>query len=72
MRDPEYADKRDFYEAMIIMHEAAKKYIERYAKLCEEKAAEEKDDKRKAELETMAANCHQVAGGVPQTFWQAQ
>ena len=71
MRDPEYADKRDFYEAMIIMHEAAKKYIERYAKLCEEKAAEEKDEKRKAELETMAANCHQVAGGVPQTFWQA-
>lgn len=24
MRDPEYNDKRDFYEAMIIMHEAAK------------------------------------------------
>lgn len=38
MRDPEYNDKRDFYEAMIIMHEAAKTYIERYASLCEEKA----------------------------------
>ena len=31
-RDPEYGDKRDFYQAMIIMHEAAKKYLERYAK----------------------------------------
>ena len=41
MRDPEYNDKRDFYEAMIIMHEAAKTYIERYASLCEEKAKED-------------------------------
>lgn len=70
-KDPEYADKRDFYQAMIIMHEAAKKYIERYAKLAEEYAAKEKDPKRKEELETMATNCHQIAGGAPKTFWQA-
>lgn len=71
MRDPEYNDKRDFYEAMIIMHEAAKTYIERYASLCEEKAKEEQDEKRKEELLMMAENCHQIAGGTPQTFWQA-
>lgn len=70
-KDPEYADKRDFYKSVIIMHEAAKKYILRYAKLAEEKALETTDEKRKAELETMAKNCVQIAGGVPQTFWQA-
>lgn len=70
-KDPEYADKRDFYTAMIIMHEAAKKYIKRYAKLSEEHAKEEKDSKRKKELEAMAINCHQIAGEPPKTFWQA-
>ncbi len=70
-KDPEYGDKRDFYQAMIIMHEAAKKYIERYAKLAEEYAAKEEDTKRKEELQKMAINCHQIAGGVPKTFWQA-
>ncbi len=70
-RDPEYADKRDFYQAMIIMHEAAKKYIERYAVLAEEMAATEKNARRKSELNAIAENCHQIAGGAPQTFWQA-
>ncbi|WP_137662457.1 (2S)-3-sulfopropanediol dehydratase [Enterococcus hulanensis] len=70
-RDPEYADKRDFYEAMIIMHEAARTYIKRYAELAEEMAAVEIDAKRKAELEEMATNCYQIALGAPKTFWQA-
>ncbi|MBO0452559.1 (2S)-3-sulfopropanediol dehydratase [Candidatus Enterococcus murrayae] len=70
-RDPEYADKRDFYEAMIIMHEAARTYIKRYAELAEELAATEKDAKRKEELEAMATNCYQIALGAPKTFWQA-
>lgn len=70
-RDVEYADKRDFYKAVIIMHEAAKKYIERYAALCEEYAAKETDEKRKAELVQMGENCHVIAGEPPKTFWQA-
>ena len=70
-RDPEYGDKRDTYQAMIIMHEAAKKYIMRYAKLADEYAAGEQDPVRKKELEAMADNCRQIAGGVPKTFWQA-
>ena len=70
-RDVDYGDKRDFYNAMIIMHTAVCKYIERYAKLCEEKAAAESNARRKSELEQMAANCHQIAVGAPQTFWQA-
>lgn len=71
MKDVEYADKRDFYEAMIIMHEAAKKYILRYKVLCENKAKKEENIKRKKELEIMASNCKEIAGGVPKTFWQA-
>lgn len=70
-RDPEYGDKRDFYQAMIIMHEAAKKYLERYAKLAEEYAEKETGSVRKKELEAIAENCRQIAGGAPKTFWQA-
>lgn len=70
-QDAEYAEKRDFYRAMIIMHEAAKTYIERYGKLAQEKAQKETSPERKKELETMAENCFQIAGGTPKTFWQA-
>lgn len=69
--DPDYGDKRDFYEAMIISHQAAKKYILRYAQLADEMAAAEKDETRRGELETMAGNCRQIAGGPAKTFWQA-
>lgn len=69
--DPDYADKRDFYRAVIICHEAAKKYILRYAKLAEERAEAETDPKRKEELKMMAENSYQVAGGPAKTFWQA-
>lgn len=43
----------------------------RYAKLADEYAAGEQDPVRKKELEVMADNCRQIAGGVPKTFWQA-
>lgn len=33
MHDPEFCTKREFYQAVIIMHGAVKKYIERYAVL---------------------------------------
>ena len=70
-RDPEYGEKRDFYQATIMMLEAAKKYITRYQQLAENMAAKETDTKRKQELEAMAANCHVIAGDPPKTFWQA-
>lgn len=70
-RDPEYQSKNDFYHAVIICHEAAKKYILRYAQLAEEKAEVESDPRRKEELLQMAANSRQVAGGPAKTFWQA-
>ena len=71
MRDPEDGDKRDEYRAMIIMYRAAEAYIERYAALCEQKAAETADDARREELAAMAANLHEISAGAPKSFWQA-
>lgn len=70
-RDPEFAAKREFYEAVIICHTAAKKYIQRYEQLARSKAAEEPDAERKQELFAMADNCRQIAGGPAESFWQA-
>ncbi|OON95724.1 MAG: formate acetyltransferase [Epulopiscium sp. Nele67-Bin005] len=69
-KDPEYADKRDFYKAMIIMLEASKKYIERYANLAKEMSKSETDPARKQELENISDNCFAIAGPAPKTFWQ--
>ena len=70
-RDPDYADKRDFYEAMIISLKASIRYIQRYGALADERAAAEADPQRKKELEAMAENCCQIAGGPARNFWQA-
>lgn len=70
-RDVDYIDKKEFYQAMIIELEAVKKYIARYEALASEMAAREKNAVRKNELLTIAGNCRQIAGGAPQTFWQA-
>lgn len=70
-KDPEYGEKRDFYKAMIIMHEAAKKYILRYGQLAEDMANMETRENRRKELLQMSENCRVIAGGAPKTFWQA-
>ena len=70
-KDPDYADKRDLYRAMIISLKAAKKYIARYADLAEDMAGAAADAGRRDELERMAENCRQIAGGPAKTFWQA-
>ncbi|MGL4655677.1 MAG: (2S)-3-sulfopropanediol dehydratase [Sarcina sp.] len=70
-KDSDYGSKRDYYNATLIMLEASKKYILRYANLAEERAMIENNLKRKNELLTMSANCKVIAGGTPKTFWQA-
>lgn len=70
-RDVDYADKRDLYDSMLIVLEAAQEYIIRYSKLAENLAAEETDEKRKNELLTIANDCKTIAYNPPQTFWQA-
>jgi pyruvate formate-lyase/glycerol dehydratase family glycyl radical enzyme len=63
--------KRDQYHAQLIVLEGVKSYFLRYSKLAKEKAAQEKDAKRKAELERIAANCAWVAENPPRDFWEA-
>ncbi|PFG46206.1 formate C-acetyltransferase [Vibrio sp. ES.051] len=70
-QDPDYSDKRDYYKATIITLEAAVKYITRYALLAEDMAFSETNEMRKKELQAISANCYQIAGGAPQSFWQA-
>ena len=71
MHDPEYNEKREWYEASIIMFDAVERYILRYAALAGKMSAEEADETRKQELLTIGENCRAVAAGAPQNFRQA-
>ncbi len=68
---PEDIEKRDFLRAAKISNEGAINHILRYGKILREKAAEEENIQRKAELEKMAANCSHIATEPPRTFWEA-
>ena len=68
---PEDIKRHEFYQAELITLEGASSYIRRYGDLAEKMAGEEQDPTRKAELERIASNCHQVAEGAPRDFWEA-
>ena len=68
---PEDVKRQEFYRAELFTLEGASTYIRRYGDLAEQMAAEEADPVRKAELERIASNCHQVAEGAPRDFWEA-
>jgi len=70
-KDPDYDEKRDFYEASLMMLKAAQKYLMRYSRLAMEMSEQETDPARKEELETISLNCRQVYRSKPKTFWQA-
>ena len=69
--DPEAYDKEQELRAMDICCDAIIILGKRYHDLALEKAAEEKDPVRKAELEQIAANCAVVPEHKPETYWQA-
>lgn len=60
--------KRDFLEAVVIAYEAARRCVARHACHAEELAARETDASRRAELQRMAAVCHQLTEGPPASF----
>lgn len=64
-------EKRIAWESMIIVMEAVIAFSHRYADLAEKQAAECTDEKRKAELLTMADNCRYVPENPPRTFLEA-
>ena len=71
LTNPENLKKQEFYDAELIMLDGAKTYIKRYGDLAAEMAEKESDSTRKAELQRVSANCHQVAEGAPRDFWEA-
>lgn len=66
----EKMNRKYTWQAMIIVMEAIIDFAHRYADLAEKMAAQCKDEKRKAELLTMAADCRVVPENPPQTFQQ--
>ena len=56
---------------MMIAAQVPRKLAERYAKVCEDMAAKEKDIERKAELMKMAGNMHKVPWLPAQDFYTA-
>jgi len=64
-------EQRDFYQAVTIAMEAAIQFARRYADLAEEMARAEKDNRRKAELENIAAINRRIMEGRAQSFHEA-
>jgi len=69
--DPEAYDKREELTAMSLAAGAVMRFAARYAGLLHEKAREEKDARRRAELEAMEAVCRRVPARAPRTFHEA-
>ncbi len=69
--DGDYAKRHQFLEAVLISCDAACRYAARYATLAKEEAANCTDDKRKAELLQIAANCANVPARGATSFYEA-
>jgi formate C-acetyltransferase len=64
-------DRKDFYQAELIVLDAASNYLRRYAALAREMSEKEKNILRKKDLEQIAANCEWVSENPPRSFWEA-
>ncbi|MBR2340136.1 MAG: glycyl radical protein [Clostridia bacterium] len=69
--DPDYTQRVNFLEAVIESCEAVIGYAHRYAALAKEKARNEKNTERRAELERIARNCSRVPEFGATDFWEA-
>ena len=69
--DPQAFYKKEELEAMTVAADALIRFAERHRDLAREQAAKEKDPKRRAELEQIAAVCDRVPRFAPRDFWEA-
>lgn len=67
----ELFDKKQFYRAVILCCEAVKIMCDRYGDLAAQKALQESDESRKAELLEISRICHKVPWQVPDTYQEA-
>ncbi|MHA1146857.1 MAG: glycyl radical protein [Promethearchaeota archaeon] len=63
--------KKTFLESILIILNAAKKFIMRFSNLAKIKAESQTDKKRKQELIEISYICRNIAGGAPQTLKEA-
>ncbi len=64
-------EQKDVWEGMIVTLKAGIDFAHRYADLAEQMAAEETDEKRKAELIRITETCRQVPEKPARTFYEA-
>lgn len=64
-------EKKNYWEAVILVFEAWIRFVNRYADLCAALAAAEKDEKRSAELRQMSAICRRVPQYPARNFREA-
>lgn len=68
---PKDKKKADFLRAVIVAMEGAEAYILRYAELAARMATEEKNEKRRTELEEISRICTWISSNPPRTFREA-
>ncbi len=71
LTQPESIQKEAFLRAELIVCDAVIEFGQRYAQEARSLASEEKDEKRKAELQQIAKNCSRVPEYPAQTFHEA-
>ncbi len=64
-------EQRNFYQAVLIVLDAAIAFSERYASLAQEMAIRETNHQRRKELEQIAAICHRVPANPARDWWEA-
>ena len=69
--DPEGYEKTTYLKALLIVCDGIVTLSKRYGDLAHKMAAEEKDPRRKAELEKIATICAWVPENPARTFWEA-
>src|SRR5208283_3648286 len=63
--------KKEFYQAELIVLEAASHYLRRYAELARKMAVKEKNAGWKGDLLKISSHCDWVSENPPRTFWEA-
>ena len=64
-------EKREFYNAQLIVLEAASEYCRRYGRYGEELAKKQEDPRLRSELLRMSSNCYNIAENPPKDLWEA-
>jgi pyruvate formate-lyase/glycerol dehydratase family glycyl radical enzyme len=71
LNDPDAYQRQEQLKAMAICAAAIVRFAERHAARADKLAREERDPRRKQELERIAAVCRRVPAHAPRDFWEA-